>query len=83
MRSLLAVMAFSISPIFAGKHFRKWDLGQNVTLNVVADKPEQLAAKPEHIELHRNLVTEARLAFGANHFDRYEFLLALTGIGKI
>ena len=73
------------SPIFAGKHFRKWDLGQNVTLNVVADKPEQLAAKPEQIELHRNLVTEARLAFGANHFDRYEFLLALTdrmgGIG--
>jgi len=73
------------SPLFAGKHFAKWDLGQNVTLNVVADKPEQLAAKPEHIELHRNLVTEARLAFGANHFDRYEFLLALTdrmgGIG--
>ena len=73
------------SPLFAGKHFAKWDLGQNVTLNVVADKAEQLAAKPEQIELHRNLVTEARLAFGANHFDRYEFLLALTdrmgGIG--
>jgi len=73
------------SPLFAGKHFAKWDLGQNVTLNVVADKPEQLAAKPEQIELHRNLVVEARLAFGANHFDRYEFLLALTdrmgGIG--
>ena len=73
------------SPIFAGKYFRKWDLGQNVTLNVVADKPEQLNAKPEHIQLHRNLVTETRLAFGANHFDRYEFLLALTdrmgGIG--
>jgi len=73
------------SPIFAGKYFQKWDLGQNVTLNVVADKPEQLAAKPEYIALHRNLVTEARLAFGANHFDRYEMLLALTdrmgGIG--
>jgi predicted metalloprotease with PDZ domain len=73
------------SPIFAGKHFRKWDLGQNVTLNVVADSPELLTAKPEYIELHRNLVTEARIAFGANHFDRYEFLLALTdrmgGIG--
>jgi len=67
------------SPIFAGKHFRKWDLGQKVTLNVVADKPEQLEARPEQIELHRNLVTEARLAFGANHFDHYEFLLALTG----
>lgn len=73
------------SPIFAGKYFRKWDLGQNVTLNVIADKPEQLDAKPEYIETHRALVTESRLAFGANHFDRYEFLLALTdrmgGIG--
>jgi predicted metalloprotease with PDZ domain len=76
------------SPIFAGKYFRKWDItsgAQPVTLNVVADKPEQLEAKPEQIALYRNLVTEARLAFGANHFDRYEFLLALTdrmgGIG--
>jgi predicted metalloprotease with PDZ domain len=73
------------SPIFAGKHFRRWDLGQNVTLNVMADSPELLVTKPEHIELHRNLVAEARIAFGANHFDRYEFLLALTdrmgGIG--
>lgn len=73
------------SPIFAGKYFRKWDLGQNVTLNVVADKPDQLNAKPEQIAPHRHLVTEARIAFGANHFDRYEFLLALTdrmgGIG--
>ena len=76
------------SPIFAGKYFRKWDItsgAQPVTLNVIADKPEQLEAKPEQIALYRNIVTEARLAFGANHFDRYEFLLALTdrmgGIG--
>lgn len=70
------------SPIFAGKYFRKWEIGepgrQPVTLNVVADKPEQLEAKPEYIALHSNLVTEARLAFGANHFDRYQMLLALT-----
>lgn len=73
------------SPVFAGKHFRRWDLGQNVALNVVADKPESLEAKPEHIDAHRALVSEARLAFGANHFDHYDFLLALTdrmgGIG--
>ncbi|MFY8195104.1 MAG: peptidase M61, partial [Novosphingobium sp.] len=73
------------SPIFAGKYFKKWDLGQNVTLNVVADKPEQLEAKPEHIAAHSALVQEAKLAFGANHFDHYEFLLALSdkigGIG--
>jgi predicted metalloprotease with PDZ domain len=73
------------SPLFAGAYFRKWDLGQGVTLNVVADKPEQLAAKPEHIAIHRALVREALATFGAKHFDRYEFLLALTdrmgGIG--
>ncbi|MGX7951472.1 M61 family metallopeptidase [Tsuneonella sp. HG249] len=78
------------SPIFAGAYFRKFDITspvapQKVTLNVIADKPELLAATPEQIELHRNLVTEARLAFGANHFDHYDFLLALTdrmgGIG--
>ncbi len=73
------------SPIFAGANFRKWDLGGRVTLNVVADKPTQLAAKPEQIDLYRNLVTEARLAFGAVHYDHYEVLLAVSdkigGIG--
>ncbi|MBS0481691.1 MAG: M61 family metallopeptidase [Proteobacteria bacterium] len=73
------------SPIFAGRYFRKWDLGQKVTLNVVADKAAQLEAKPAYIDDYRALVSEARLAFGANHFDHYEFLLALSdkigGIG--
>jgi predicted metalloprotease with PDZ domain len=73
------------SPIFAGAYFRKWDLGQNVTLNVVADKPEQLEAKPEQIAAHRALVQEALLTFGGKAFDKYDFLLALTdrmgGIG--
>lgn len=73
------------SPVFAGAYFRKWDLGQNVTLNVVADKPEQLEAKPEQIAAHRALVEEALATFGSKHFDRYDFLLALTdrmgGIG--
>jgi predicted metalloprotease with PDZ domain len=73
------------SPIFAGINFRKWDLGQGVTLNVVADKPEQLEAKPEHIAAHRALVQEALATFGSRHFDHYDFLLALTdrmgGIG--
>ncbi len=73
------------SPIFAGANFRKWDLGQRVTLNVVADKPAQLAATPEQIGAYRSLVSEAHLAFGANHFDHYDFLLAVSdkigGIG--
>ena len=72
------------SPIFAGANFRKWELGQRVTLNVVADQPGQLAATPEQIGHYRNMVTEARLAFGANHFDHYELLLAVSDkIGSI
>lgn len=73
------------SPMFAGAHFRKWDLGQNVTLNVVADEAKYLEASPDHIARHAALVAETVALFGVRHFDRYEFLLALTdqlgGIG--
>ncbi|WP_428631076.1 M61 family metallopeptidase [Sphingopyxis sp.] len=73
------------SPMFAGKYFRKWSLGQNVTLNVVADEAKYLEARPDHIARHAALVSEAVALFGVRHFDRYEFLLALTdelgGIG--
>jgi predicted metalloprotease with PDZ domain len=73
------------SPMFAGKYFRKWDLGHNVTLNVVADEAQYLEAKPGQIATHAALVSEAVALFGIRHFDRYEFLLALTdelgGIG--
>ena len=73
------------SPMFAGKYFRKWDLGNKVTLNVVADEPKYLEASPDHIARHAAMVSEAVALFGVRHFDRYEFLLALTdelgGIG--
>lgn len=73
------------SPMFAGRWFRKWDLGQNVTLNVVADEEKYLAASPDHIARHAALVAETVALFGVRHFDRYEFLLALSdelgGIG--
>ena len=76
---------FIDSPLFAGAHYRKWDLGNNVTLNVWADAAKFLEAKPEQIAAHKALVDEAVLLFGSKHFDRYEFLLALTekmgGIG--
>lgn len=73
------------SPFFAGQHFRSWDLGENVTLNVVADEARFLAATPEQIDAHKRLVTQTIRAFGAKHYDHYDFLLALTermgGIG--
>ncbi len=73
------------SPMFAGRHYKKWDLGNKVTLNVWADEAKFLEAKPEQIASHKALVDEAVILFGSKHFDRYEFLLALTdqmgGIG--
>ena len=77
------------SPMFAGRHFRQVDLDPGgrspVRLNIVADAPHQLEITDEQLRIHRNLVVQADRLFGARHFDRYEFLLALTdrlgGIG--
>jgi len=73
------------SPLFAGAHARKWDLGSGVNLNVVADKAEGLDAQPAQIAILRAMVGEALATFGSRHFDHYEFLLAMTdqmgGIG--
>jgi predicted metalloprotease with PDZ domain len=73
------------SPIFAGKYAKQWDLGHNVTADVVADKPEQLALPAEGLAKLRALVEEEVLAYGSHHWDHYDLLIALTnrmgGIG--
>jgi predicted metalloprotease with PDZ domain len=66
------------SPLFAGRYARAIDLGHDVTLNLFADEPEELIAKPEQIAAHKKLVEEALALFGARHFDRYDFLAAIT-----
>jgi len=73
------------SPVFAGRYARQWDLGHDVRLSTVADKPEQLELKPESLKAFEELVDEALALFGARHFDHYDILLALSdrlgGIG--
>jgi predicted metalloprotease with PDZ domain len=77
------------SPMFAGRHFRQIDLdpGARVPfkLNLVAERPDQLAATDAQIALHRNLVRETYRVYGPGRFDHYDFLLALSdtlgGIG--
>lgn len=73
------------SPVFAGRYFRKDDLGLGVTLNTVADRPEELAVPPAVLQKHRNLVSQAVRLFGSRHYDHYDFLHAVTdklgGIG--
>lgn len=73
------------SPIFAGKYAKDWVIGRDYKLDAVADKPSQLAIRPEHLKTFSNLVTEADALFGGRPFDHYDFLLAMTdrmgGIG--
>jgi predicted metalloprotease with PDZ domain len=73
------------SPIFAGKYMKRFDLGRGVAINTMADKPELLDIKPENSATYKALVDEAWALYGAQHFDHYDLLLALTdrmgGIG--
>lgn len=71
------------SPMFAGRHFKTIDLsngkGKPVRLNVVADDAKYLEVKPDHLQAHRNLVEQMRKLYGAEHYDHYDFLFALSG----
>ena len=68
------------SPLFAGRHAARWDLGHGVALDAVADEAALLAIRPENLETYRALVDEALVLFGSRHFDHYDFLLALTDV---
>jgi len=78
------------SPLFAGRYSKVIDLDPGakvpVRLNVFADKPESLEAKPEQIAAHRNMVKQAYKLFGSHHYGHYDFLFALSddfgGIGR-
>jgi predicted metalloprotease with PDZ domain len=77
------------SPLFAGRYFKRVDLAPGasrpVSLDMVADRPQDLEMTPEQLAIHRKLVQEMYAVFGSQHFNRYTFLLALSdqfgGIG--
>jgi predicted metalloprotease with PDZ domain len=70
------------SPLFAGRYFKSLELDPGgkapVHLNVFADSPELLEVRQSQLAAHRKLVQEAYALLGAPHYDRYEFLLALS-----
>ncbi|MDB5493279.1 MAG: putative protease with the C-terminal domain, partial [Phenylobacterium sp.] len=70
------------SPLLAGRYFRQFQLDTSgkspVRLDVAADRPELLAATPEQIEKHRELVRQADKLYGARHYDHYDFLFSLS-----
>jgi len=66
------------SPLIAGAHYRQIQLSPKVALDVIGDTPAELAAKPEQIAAHKQLVDQAVKTFGAEHYDHYDFLLTIS-----
>jgi predicted metalloprotease with PDZ domain len=70
------------SPLFAGRYFKSLDLDPGgrvpVHLNVFADSAETLDVRPQQLAAHRKLVQESYALLGPPHYDRYEFLLAIS-----
>jgi predicted metalloprotease with PDZ domain len=51
-----------------------------VRLNLFADRPELLAATPDELTAHRNMIQQTYRLFGSRHYDHYDFLVALSDI---
>lgn len=70
------------SPLAAGRYNKKIDLAPNaakpVYLNLFGDREENLTVTDAQIKHHQALVAQARALFGAEHYDRYQFLLLLS-----
>ncbi len=82
----VALDTLADSPVFAGRFARSEQLSPDVTLNLVADRPDQLAIAPAQLALERALVEQATKLYGAQHYSHYDFLVALsdrvlTGVG--
>ncbi len=70
------------SPVIAGPYFRTIDLapGQKPEhfIHIAADGPGALYPGPAEVMHMRQLVAETGVLFGARHYRRYDFLLALS-----
>ncbi|WP_269792591.1 peptidase M61 [Stenotrophomonas sp. Iso1] len=78
------LMTLIDSPVFAGRHFKRFALDetakQPVWLDVVAENPQALQADAKVLEAHRALVREADAVFGSRPYTRYNFLLAVSDV---
>jgi predicted metalloprotease with PDZ domain len=70
------------SPVLAGAHLRHIELSSRpeppAVLHIACDGAAGLAASPALVAQWRQLVAEAGALFGARHYRRYDFLLALS-----
>ncbi|ESQ83962.1 M61 family metallopeptidase [Asticcacaulis benevestitus] len=80
---------FVDSPLIAGRYFRRYDMAPGaktpVWMNLVADDPKELTVSDDVLKIHRKVVQEAYKLFGGQHYDHYDWLVAVSdemgGIG--
>lgn len=70
------------SPVFIGPHYRAVPLAPGVTpphqIDLFAENAAGLELEPDALDRMTRLVTEAGALFGARHYERFHFLLALS-----
>jgi len=70
------------STVLAGAHFRTIELSKGQKpehrIHLAADSAIATEATPEQIQHLKQLVSETGVLFGARHYRRYDFLLALS-----
>ncbi len=66
------------SPVLAGRYYKPFELSPRVTLDVFADTPDELKAKPEQIAAHAAVVDQEVKLMGAQHYDHYHFLVSIS-----
>ncbi len=76
------------SPVLCGEYFREVSLDRPIAMGrrgfrshsliLACDSEEGLQLTPKFEESCKRLITEANLLFGAEHYDYYRFLLALS-----
>ncbi len=69
------------SPVYAGRHSRRVELGDAsaapVHLDLFADEAASLVADDTQFDGLRRLIEQTQRLFGARHFRHYDFLVAL------
>ena len=74
----VALDTLADSPLFAGRYSRIEALSPDVTLDLFADRADQLQPTAAQLAVHRALATQAVKLFGAQHYSHYDFLFALS-----
>ena len=68
------------SPVVAGRYAKVEQLSPDTTMDIVAERPSQIALSAEKFAVPRRIVEQARKLFGVEHYDHYWFLISVSDL---